>query len=159
MPQLYLSLGSNEGDREALLHQAIDAIDHLIGPVGGIATFIETEPWGFESPHPFLNTTLVLTTSLSPLEVLDRTQEIERQLGRQRKSVAGHYHDRPIDIDLLFYDDLILESERLTLPHPLMHLRRFVLEPLAEIAPTIVHPTLLGRSIEELYTELRSRLS
>ena len=98
MPQLYLSLGSNEGDREALLHQAIDAIDRLIGAVGGIATFIETEPWGFESPHPFLNTALVLTTSLSPLEVLDRTQEIERQLGRQRKSVAGHYHDRPISI-------------------------------------------------------------
>ena len=159
MPQLYLSLGSNEGDREALLHQAIDAIDHLIGTVGGIATFIETEPWGFESPHPFLNTTLVLTTSLSPLEVLDRTQKIERQLGRQRKSVAGHYHDRPIDIDLLFYDDLVLESKRLTLtlPHPLLTERLFVLEPLCEIAQEFIHP-LLGRSIEELYTELRSRL-
>ena len=158
MPQLYLSLGSNEGDREALLHQAIDAIDHLIGPVGGIATFIETEPWGVESPHPFLNTALTLTTSLSPLEVLDRTQEIERQLGRQRKSVAGRYHDRPIDIDLLFYDDLVLRSERLTLPHPLLAERLFVLEPLREIAPEFIHP-LLGRSIEELYTELRSRLS
>ena len=158
MPQLYLSLGSNEGDREALLHQAIDAIDRLIGPVGGIATFIETEPWGFESPHPFLNTALTLTTSLSPLEVLDRTQEIERQLGRQRKSVAGRYHDRPIDIDLLFYDDLVLRSERLTLPHPLLAERLFVLEPLREIAPEFIHP-LLGRSIEELYTELRSRLS
>ena len=158
MPQLYLSLGSNEGDREALLHQAIDAIDHLIGTVGGIATFIETEPWGFESPHPFLNTTRVLTPSLSPQEVRDRTPKIGRQLGRQRKSVAGHYHDRPIDIDLLFYDDLILESKRLTLPHPLLTERLFVLEPLREIAPEFIHP-LLGRSIEELYTELRSRLS
>ena len=158
MPQLYLSLGSNEGDREALLHQAIDAIDHLIGPVGGIATFIETEPWGFESLHPFLNTALVLTTSLSPVEVLDRTQEIERQLGRQRKSVAGHYHDRPIDIDLLFYDDLILESKHLTLPHPLLTERLFVLEPLCEIAPEFIHP-FFGHSTEEPYTELPRRRS
>ena len=158
MPQLYLSLGSNEGDREALLHQAIDAIDRLIGTVGGIATFIETEPWGFESPHPVRKTPLGQNNAHSPLEVLDRTQEIERKLGRQRKSVAGHYHDRPIDIDLLFYDDLILESRRLTLPHPLLTERLFVLEPLCEIAPEFIHP-LLGRSIEELYTELRSRLN
>lgn len=113
---------------------------------------------GASRAPPFLNTALTLTTSLSPLEVLDRTQEIERQLGRQRKSVAGRYHDRPIDIDLLFYDDLVLESERLTLPHPLLTERLFVLEPLREIAPEFIHP-LLGRSIEELYTELRSRLS
>jgi len=72
--------------------------------------------------------------------------------------VAGHYHDRPIDIDLLFYDDLILESKRLTLPHPLLTERLFVLEPLCEITPEFIHP-LLGRSIEKLYTELRSRLS
>ena len=158
MPQLYLSLGSNEGDREALLHQAIDAIDRLIGPVDGIATFIETEPWGGESPPPLHKNARVNTTAQAPQEVLDRTQEIERQLGRQRKSVAGHYHDRPIDIDLLFYDDLILESKRLTLPHPLLTERLFVLEPLCKIAPEFIHP-LLGRSIEELYTELRSRLS
>lgn len=158
MPQLYLSLGSNEGNRRALLQQAIDAIDSLIGPVGGIATFIETEPWGFDSPHPFLNTALSVTTSLTPLEVLEHTQTIERQLGRQHKSIGGCYHDRPIDIDLLFYDQLILTSERLTLPHPLLTDRLFVLEPLSEIAPEFIHP-ILGRSIAELYTELRSRLS
>ncbi len=158
MPQLYLSLGSNEGNREALLHQAIDAIDRLIGQVGGIATFIETEPWCFDSPHPFLNTALSVTTSLPPLEVLEHTQAIERQLGRQHKSVGGHYHDRPIDIDLLFYDQLILTSERLTLPHPLLTERLFVLEPLREIAPEFIHP-LSGRTIAELYTVLRSRLS
>lgn len=158
MPQLYLSLGSNEGNREALLHQAIDAIDRLIGQVGGIATFIETEPWGFDSPHPFLNTVLSVTTSLSPLEVLESTQSIERQLGRQSKSVGGFYHDRPIDIDLLFYDQLILTGEHLILPHPLLAERLFVLEPLREIAPEFIHP-ILGRTIAELYTELRSRLS
>ncbi|WP_455516178.1 2-amino-4-hydroxy-6-hydroxymethyldihydropteridine diphosphokinase [Porphyromonas sp.] len=158
MPQLYLSLGSNEGNREALLHQAIDAIDRLIGPVGGIATFIETEPWGFDSPHPFLNTALSVTTSLPPMEVLESTQSIERQLGRQSKSVGGHYHDRPIDIDLVFYDQLILTGERLILPHPLLAERLFVLEPLREIAPEFIHP-ILGRTIAELYTELRSRLS
>ena len=158
MPQLYLSLGSNEGNRRALLQQAIDAIDSLIGPVGGIATFIETEPWGFDSPHSFLNTALFVTTSLPPLEVLEHTQAIERQLGRQHKSVDGHYHDRPIDIDLLFYDQLILTGERLTLPHPLLADRLFVLEPLSEIAPEFIHP-ILGRTIAELYTELRSRLN
>ena len=158
MPQLYLSLGSNEGNREALLHQAIDAIDRLIGPVGGIATFIETEPWGFDSPHPFLNTALSVTTSRPPMEVLESTQSIERQLGRQSKSVGGHYHDRPIDIDMLFYDQLILTGERLTLPPPLLTERLFVLEPLREIAPEFIHP-ILGRTIAELYTELRSRLS
>ena len=157
MPQLYLSLGSNEGDREALLHQAIDAIDRLIGPVGGIATFIETEPWGFESPHPFVNVALSVETSLPAMEVLNRAQSIERQLGRRRKSVAGQYEDRPIDIDLLLYGDLVLTTERLTLPHPLLPERLFVLEPLAEIAPQILHPTL-GKTIQTLRDELRLRL-
>ena len=101
---------------------------------------------------------LSVTTSLLPLEVLEHTQAIERQLGRQHKSVDGHYHDRPIDIDLLFYDQLILTGERLTLPHPLLTDRLFVLEPLSEIAPEFIHP-ILGRSIAELYTELRSRLN
>lgn len=157
MPQLYLSLGSNEGDREALLHQAIDAIDRLIGPVGGIATFIETEPWGFESPHPFVNAALSVETSLPAMDVLERTQSIERQLGRRRKSIAGRYEDRPIDIDLLLYGDLVLTSERLTLPHPLLPERLFALEPLAEIAPQILHPTL-GKTIQTLRDELRLRL-
>ena len=157
MPKLYLSLGSNEGDREQLLRSAIDAIGRLIGPVDGISSFVEMEPWGFESPHPFVNAALSVETSLPAMDVLERTQSIERQLGRQRKSIAGRYEDRPIDIDLLLYGDLVLTSERLTLPHPLLPERLFVLEPLAEIAPQILHPTL-GKTIQTLRDELRLRL-
>ena len=157
MPKLYLSLGSNEGDREQHLRSAIDAIGRLIGPVDGISPLVETEPWGFESPHPFLNAALSVETSLPAMDVLERTQSIERQLGRRHKSVAGRYEDRPIDIDLLLYDDLVLTSERLTLPHPLLSERLFVLEPLAEIAPQILHPTL-GKTIQTLRDELRLRL-
>ena len=157
MPKLYLSLGSNEGDREQLLRSAIDAIGRLIGPVDGISPLVETEPWGFESPHPFLNAALSVETSLPAMDVLERTQSIERQLGRRRKSVASRYEDRPIDIDLLLYGDLVLTSERLTLPHPLLPERLFVLEPLAEIAPQILHPTL-GKTIQTLRDELRLRL-
>lgn len=157
MPKLYLSLGSNEGDREMLLRSAIDAIGRLIGSVVGISPFVETEPWGFESPHPFVNTALSVETSLPAMDVLERTQSIERQLGRRRKSIAGRYEDRPIDIDLLLYGDLVLTTERLTLPHPLLPERLFVLEPLAEIAPQILHPTL-GKTIQTLRDELRLRL-
>lgn len=157
MPKLYLSLGSNEGDREQLLRSAIDAIGRLIGPVDGISPLVETEPWGFESPHPFVNAALSVETSLPAMDVLERTQSIERQLGRRRKSIAGRYEDRPIDIDLLLYGDLVLTSERLTLPHPLLSERLFVLEPLAEIAPQILHPTL-GKTIQTLRDELRLRL-
>lgn len=157
MPKLYLSLGSNEGDREQLLRSAIDAIGLLIGPVDSISPFVETEPWGFESPHPFVNAALSVETSLPAMDVLERTQSIERQLGRRRKSIAGRYEDRPIDIDLLLYGDLVLTSERLTLPHPLLPERLFVLEPLAEIAPQILPPTL-GKTIQTLRDELRLRL-
>lgn len=140
-----------------LLRSAIDAIGQLIGPVDSISPFVETEPWGFESPHPFVNAALSVETSLPAMDVLDRTQSIERQLGRRCKSIAGRYEDRPIDIDLLLYGDLVLTSERLTLPHPLLPERLFVLEPLAEIAPQILHPTL-GKTIQTLRDELRLRL-
>ena len=140
-----------------LLRSAIDAIGRLIGPVDGISPLVETEPWGFESPHPFVNAALSVETSLPAMDVLERTQSIERRLGRQRKSIAGRYEDRPIDIDLLLYGDLVLTTERLTLPHPLLPERLFVLEPLAEIAPQILHPTL-GKTIQTLRDELRLRL-
>lgn len=154
MAKLYLALGSNQGDRKALLDAARAACDASLGRVSGCSNYIETAPWGFSSPHPFLNAVLELETELSPLAVLERTQEIERQLGRQTKSSAAGYQDRPIDLDLLLYDDLVLETPRLTIPHPLMHLRDFVLEPLQQLAPTLRHP-VLGLSIAELYSRLQ----
>jgi len=154
MAKLYLALGSNQGDRKALLDAARAACDASLGRVTGCSDYIETAPWGFSSPHPFLNAVLELETELSPIVVLELTQEIERQLGRQTKSSAAGYQDRPIDLDLLLYDDLVLETPRLTLPHPLMHLRNFVLEPLQQLAPTLCHP-VLGLSIAELYSRLQ----
>lgn len=154
MAKLYLALGSNQGDRKALLDAARAACDASLGRVTGCSDYIETAPWGFSSPHPFLNAVLELETELSPIAVLELTQEIERQLGRLTKSSAAGYQDRPIDLDLLLYDDLVLETPRLTLPHPLMHLRNFVLEPLQQLAPTLCHP-VLGLSIAELYSRLQ----
>lgn len=154
MAKLYLALGSNQGDRKALLDAARAACDASLGRVTGCSDYIETAPWGFSSPHPFLNAVLELETELSPIAVLELTQEIERQLGRLTKSSAAGYQDRPIDLDLLLYDDLVLETPRLTLPHPLMHLRNFVLEPLQQLAATLRHP-VLGLSIAELYSRLQ----
>lgn len=154
MAKLYLALGSNQGDCKALLDAARAACDASLGRVTGCSDYIETAPWGFSSPHPFLNAVLELETELSPLAVLELTQEIERQLGRQTKSSTAGYQDRPIDLDLLLYDDLVLETPRLTLPHPLMHLRDFVLDPLQQLAPTLRHP-VLGLSIAELYSRLQ----
>lgn len=142
MNTVYLGLGSNLGNREALLHQSIQEIKKQIGTVSLQSAFYVTEPWGFQSEHPFLNAVVCCQTCLSPLQVLDLTQKIEKRLGRTHKSENRQYTDRPIDIDLLLYNDLVISTQRLTLPHPLMHQRRFVLEPLAEIAPNLVHPVL-----------------
>ena len=135
--ELYLSLGSNLGDREDMLRRAIALIEERVGAVQRVSSFIETEPWGFESEHPFLNAAVMVQTTLSPIECLDRTQQIERELGRKKKSKGGIYHDRPIDIDLLLYGDLKLSTPRLTIPHPHMYERDFVMIPLREILPSI----------------------
>jgi len=134
--ELYLSLGSNLGDREEMLNRAIALIGERVGEVQRVSSFIETEPWGFKSKHPFLNAACLVLTTLSPEECLEATQQIERELGRKRKSRNGKYHDRPIDIDLLMYDDLELSTPRLTLPHPRMKEREFVMIPLREILPS-----------------------
>ena len=136
MTDLYLSLGSNLGDREEMLRRAISLIDERIGAVQRVSSFIETEAWGFESENRFLNAAVKVLTTLSPEECLKRTQQIERELGRKKKSKNGVYHDRPIDIDLLLYGDLKLSTPKLTIPHPHMYERDFVMIPLREIMPS-----------------------
>ena len=135
MHNLYLSLGSNLGDRRQYIQQAIDLIDDLVGAVYRVSNMLETEPWGFETEHRFLNCCLLVHTMLSPRRCLETTKEIERQLGRTQKSEGGVYHDRTIDIDMLMYDDLTLDEPDLVLPHPHMQERDFVMIPLREIMP------------------------
>ncbi len=129
----YLSLGSNLGDRHATMQSAILLLDSQAGSVDRVSSAIETEPWGFESANKFLNMCVRITTTLSPKQLLATTKDIELQLGRTTKSVNGQYHDRPIDIDILTYDDLHINTPSLTLPHPHMHERDFVMIPLREI--------------------------
>ena len=129
----YLSLGSNLGDRHATMQSAILLLDSQAGGVDRVSSAIETEPWGFKSANKFLNMCVRITTTLSPEQLLATTKDIELQLGRTTKSVNGQYHDRPIDIDILTYDDLHINTPSLTLPHPHMHERDFVMIPLREI--------------------------
>lgn len=133
MHNLYLSLGSNIGDRHALIQQALQMLNERVGSVYRISSFIETEPWGFESEHKFLNAACLVHTMMSPQDCLEETKRIEQLLGRTQKSTDGQYHDRPIDIDLLMYDDEHITQDDLVLPHPHMHERDFVMIPLREI--------------------------
>ena len=150
---VYLSLGTNIGDKEQNLTRAIEALSLALGKCIAVSRFIETAPWGFKSSNSFLNCAAAFETELQPTELLDTTESIERELGRTVKSQGGNYSDRIIDIDILIYGDEIIETERLTIPHPLMHKRYFVLQPMAEIAPDVVHP-VLDKSIILLLKEL-----
>lgn len=152
MAKVYLGLGTNLGDKEANLRTAIYKLQERIGKLVSLSSLYETAPWGFESAHSFLNAAICLETSLAPLEVLHTTQEIEKELGRMKKSVNGIYSDRPIDIDILLYDDLILQTPELTIPHPLMTERDFVMKPLVEIAGNVMHP-VLKESLSSLWHE------
>lgn len=133
MPTTYLSLGSNLGDRRQLLHTAINEITERVGRVEAISSCIETEPVGFDSVHLFLNMAVRVTTELNPYELLKVLKQLERDLGRTRKSHDGVHYDRTIDIDILLYDNLEVNSEELQIPHPRMWERDFVMRPLKEI--------------------------
>ena len=147
---VYLGLGTNLGDKEQNLRMSIKKIEERIGNVVSLSAFYATAPWGFSSENSFLNAAVCVETTLLPLQVLEETQKIERELGRTEKSVNGLYADRLIDIDLLLYDDRVMDAEGLILPHPLMTERRFVMEPLSEIAPDVVHP-VLHKTMKELF--------
>ena len=135
--KVYLGLGSNLGDRNAHIEQAIALIHERVGEVVRRSSFIETEPWGFESENKFLNAVILCETELTPRQLLKATQKIERELGRKKKSASSHishlYKDRPIDIDILLYDDLTIDERDLKIPHLLMEQRDFVMIPLREI--------------------------
>lgn len=150
MATVYLGLGTNLGDKEANLRTAIYKLQERIGKQVSLSSFYETAPWGFESNHSFLNAAIGLETSLPPIEILHITQEIEKELGRTKKSVNGSYSDRLIDIDILLYDTLVLQTPELTIPHPLMTERDFVMKPLIEIAGNVIHPTR-QKTLSELY--------
>ena len=134
MHRVFLGLGSNLGRRRTLLKRAIQLIGERVGEVVRQSSFIETEPWGFESKHKFLNGVILCETDKSPREVLALTQQIERDMGRTNKSLSSKkYSDRPIDIDILLYDDLTIDEPDLKIPNPLMEQRDFVMIPLKEI--------------------------
>lgn len=155
MAKLFLLLGGNLGDKAQIFKSAHERLSEELGPVVGVSAMYETEPWGFESDDMFWNQVLILETALQPEEVLAHTKAIELELGRVRK--AARYASRLIDIDLLFYDNLVLHLPNLELPHPRIIDRRFVLEPLAEVAEDFVHP-VFKQSIGCLLEECSDRL-
>lgn len=133
MHTIYLSLGTNLGSREDNLERALRLLQEQVGALLRRSSVHETTPWGFESSHMFLNLCVCMATSLSPLQLLTTTKQIERQLGRTQKSAHGHYADRLIDIDILLYDDAHINEPGLVIPHPHMYEREFVMMPLNEI--------------------------
>lgn len=139
---VFLSLGSNLGDRGENLDSALGYIEERIGDIISTSAFYVTDPVGFDSENQFLNAVCNIRTRKRPLEILKITQEIEKEMGREIKSTGKVYADRVIDIDLLLYDDEILKTPNLELPHPHLHERLFVLLPLSEIAGDQIHPTL-----------------
>jgi 2-amino-4-hydroxy-6-hydroxymethyldihydropteridine diphosphokinase len=154
MNKVYFGLGTNLGNRKVNLRKAIEMIGEHIGKVLKSSSIYETAPWGFDSEDDFLNMVVLVETTLTPLELMKKIVTIESMLGRERNQ--DRYSSRIIDIDILLYDDLILNENGLKIPHPLMHERRFVLVPLNELAPELIHP-VKGKSIRVLLEDCRDR--
>lgn len=152
----YLLLGSNLGNRQLYLQQATELIAHQVGDIIGQSAVYETEAWGKTDQPGFLNLALMVATTLGPIELLHQVLEIEKVLGRVRHEKWGA---RLIDIDIIFYEDEVVNVEdELQIPHPQMQYRKFVIEPLAEIAPDFVHP-VLQKTLKEILAELEDSLS
>ncbi len=146
MSLAYLILGGNRGNTKQIFSDAIDLVSSHIGPISAKSSLYSSESWGFESDL-FMNQVIKLETLLSPAEVLRNALDIENQLGRIRKT--GGYEARTLDIDLLYFDSLIIRTEELIVPHPRIKERRFVLVPLAEVAPDLIDP-VTGQSVSEM---------
>ena len=162
MARVTLLLGGNQGDVKHTLQAAQQMINARVGAVLRCSHRYESEAWGFSAPERFSNQALEVSTDLSPWEVLDAVKEIERQLGRnhaaealERAAGGSRYASRPVDIDILFYDDAVISDERLTIPHPLLAEREFALVPLCEIMRTRRHP-VTGRTVGEMLEALRA---
>lgn len=155
MAIVYISLGSNIGDRVGYLQQAVSLLK-AIPEINVISTssFYESEPWKMNSENWFVNAVIQISTNLLPEKLLEECQRIETQLGRKR-TAEKEYQDRTIDIDLLFYNDLIMHTDTLTIPHPHFHKRAFVMVPMLEIAQDFTHP-LFKKTVMQLYEELEN---
>jgi len=156
MQDVYLGLGSNLGDREAMLRGAIRAIGALRGAaLTASSPVYETPPMGPQDQDAYLNMAVQVRTPLEPIELVASLQQIELDLGRMARDQRRHWGPREIDIDVLLYGDRVIDRPGLTIPHPGMHERWFVLKPLADIAPRMIHP-LLNRSVQDLLEQLQA---
>lgn len=149
--QTTLLLGSNQGNRQHILNQAIEKIETTIGNISSTSAVYQSKAHGYESTHPYLNQALVVQTTLTPHQLLKQTQTIENELGRTRDP-NHRYSDRTIDIDILFYENNIIDTPELTIPHPRITERQFVLEPLKDIIPHYIHPQI-GLTIREIWVK------
>ena len=139
---VFVLLGSNLGDREQLVNQACIMMGERCGEIIARSRLYESEPWGFQSEHWFLNQVVELATSLSPDALMTSLLGIEKELGRDRTQHHDGYVSRPMDLDILYYGNDIIDTQMVTAPHPRLHKRRFTLLPLCDIAPDFVHPLL-----------------
>nr|WP_321453713.1 2-amino-4-hydroxy-6-hydroxymethyldihydropteridine diphosphokinase [uncultured Carboxylicivirga sp.] len=150
---IILLLGGNIGDTQNYFKDAISLLSTRLGSPIKISYCYESEPWGFEASQNFINQVVEFSSFIEPLELLDFTQQTEKKLGRKEKA-GNHYESRPIDIDILFIDNLCLESERLTIPHSLLHKRRFTLLPLSDYWNDLIHPKL-QQTVDKLLSDCK----
>lgn len=148
---VHLSLGSNLGDRIKNLHQALELINNTSGTITKVSHFYETEPWGFQTDQQFLNICATLETEHTPEILLHKLQSIEKKMGRKRSKQSG-YISRTIDLDILTFEEMVIESDHLTVPHPEFINRNFVLIPLQEIAPNFTHPKT-AKTIQQIIAD------
>ncbi len=148
MHKVFLGIGGNIGDKQKNFEDVYPIMENKLGKIINASAIYETPPWGFQSSDPFWNSVIEIESPYPPEQLLEKIHEIENQFGRKRDS--ENYASRPMDIDILYFDNLYMETETLIIPHRRMHLRKFVLVPLNQIAPNLKHPLLRLTSLEML---------